>query len=144
MTSSRPYLIRALHAWISDNGMTPHLLVDATAPGVVVPGSAIQAGKITLNIGLQAVRNLQLDDEFIEFSARFSGLAQQVRVPPGAVLAIYARENGQGMMFPAEEDAEAAAEAEEQSAGAEDQAAGAEERSGDDDKLRKGHLRVIK
>ena len=100
MTSSRPYLIRALYEWIADNGMTPHLLVDATAAGVDVPEHAVQDGKITLNVGMQAVSGLTLENDAIAFSARFSGVSHDIFVPPDAVLAIYARENGQGMMFP--------------------------------------------
>jgi len=99
MTSSRPYLLRALLDWISDNGQTAHLLVDATRPGAVVPTQFIQDGKITLNIGPAAVQGLEMGNEWISFSARFAGHPMQVSVPVGAVLAIYARENGQGMMF---------------------------------------------
>ena len=100
MTSSRPYLIRALYEWIADNGMTPHLLVDATMEGVDVPQHAVQDGKITLNVGMKAVSGLTLENDSIAFGARFSGVAHDIFVPPDAVLAIYARENGQGMMFP--------------------------------------------
>ena len=99
MTSSRPYLLRALLDWISDNGLTAHVLVDATRPGVVVPTQFIQDGKITLNIGPAAVQGLEMGNEAIAFSARFAGRPMQVHVPVGAVLAIFARENGQGMMF---------------------------------------------
>ncbi|MEM9303233.1 MAG: ClpXP protease specificity-enhancing factor [Pseudomonadota bacterium] len=100
MNSSRPYLIRALYEWIADNGMTPHLLVDATMAGVDVPQHAVQDGKITLNVGMKAVSSLTLENDAIAFGARFSGVAHDIFVPPDAVLAIYARENGQGMMFP--------------------------------------------
>jgi stringent starvation protein B len=99
MNSSRPYLLRALLDWISDNGLTAHLLVDATLPGVEVPAQFIQDGKITLNIGPSAVQGLEMGNEAVSFSARFAGRPMQVYVPVGAVLAIYARENGQGMMF---------------------------------------------
>lgn len=99
MTSSRPYLLRALLDWISDNGLTPHLLVDATLPGVTVPTRFIQDGRITLNVGPAAVEGLEMGNERVSFSARFAGQPMQVRVPVAAVLAIYARENGQGMMF---------------------------------------------
>ncbi len=102
MTSSRPYLLRALLDWISDNGLTAHLLVDATRAGVVVPTQFVQDGKITLNIGPAAVQGLEIGNEWIAFSARFAGKPMQVSVPVGAVLAIYARENGQGMMFGSE------------------------------------------
>ncbi len=99
MTSSRPYLLRALLDWISDNALTAHLLVDATRPGVSVPAQFVQDGKITLNIGPSAVQGLEMGNEAISFSARFAGKPMQVYVPVGAVLAIFARENGQGMMF---------------------------------------------
>lgn len=99
MTSNRPYLIRAIFQWICDNGLTPHLLVDANYPGVLVPQDYVQDGHITLNVAPRAVAQLQLEDELISFSARFAGIPQQLSVPPLAVLAIYARENGQGMAF---------------------------------------------
>ena len=102
MTSSRPYLVRALYDWIVDNGCTPHLLVDAAAPGTRVPERYIEDGKIVLNVGPSAVAGLELGDERIGFSARFAGTPMEVSVPIAAVLAIYARENGQGMMFTAE------------------------------------------
>lgn len=103
MTSSRPYLVRALYEWINDNGLTPYVLADASISGVVVPESAIQDGKVTLNISAQAVQSLQLDNDAISFNARFGGAPFRVSLPIPAVSAIYARENGQGMMFPAEE-----------------------------------------
>ncbi|AHE99288.1 ClpXP protease specificity-enhancing factor [Thioalkalivibrio paradoxus] len=99
MTPSRPYLVRALLDWIIDNEMTPHLLVDATWPGVTVPEAFVQEGKITLNIGPAAVEKLELDNQAISFAARFAGRPMQVYLPMGSVLAIFARENGQGMMF---------------------------------------------
>jgi len=103
MTSSRPYLIRALYEWIVDNGLTPHLLVDATRPGVEVPQAYVDDGRIVLNIAPLAVHGLALGNERIEFDARFRGVPHHVVVPPAAVLAIYARENGQGMLFGEEE-----------------------------------------
>lgn len=102
MTSHRPYLLRALYAWISDNRMTPHLLVDATRPGVQVPPSAIKDGRVVLNVAERAVVGLDMGNELIAFTARFGGVSQPVRVPISAVLAIYARENGQGMGLPEE------------------------------------------
>ncbi|MFO1372137.1 MAG: ClpXP protease specificity-enhancing factor [Candidatus Competibacteraceae bacterium] len=99
MTSTRPYLIRALYEWIEDNGLTPHVLVNAELPGVEVPKQHIHEGRIVLNINPSAVHDLQLGNEWIEFSARFGGVARVVRIPVAAVLAIYARENGQGMAF---------------------------------------------
>lgn len=99
MTSSRPYLIRALYQWIVDNGVTPYILVDAEVEGVEVPAQYIQDNKIVLNIAPMAVQGLTLGDEIITFSARFSGQSVSLMVPTEAVMAIYARENGQGMMF---------------------------------------------
>jgi stringent starvation protein B len=100
MSSHRPYLLRALNEWIADNGMTPHLLVDATRPGVQVPPQAINDGKVVLNIAERAVARLSIDNEYVSFTARFGGVSHPVMVPIGAVLAIYARETGQGMALP--------------------------------------------
>lgn len=100
MTSQRPYLLRAIHEWISDNGMTPHLLVDANAAGVHVPPGTAKDGKVVLNIAERAVQQLSLGNEFITFGARFGGVAHEVFVPVDAVLAIYSRETGQGMALP--------------------------------------------
>jgi len=99
MTSSRPYLVRALYQWIVDNGLTPYVLVDALVQGVDVPQQHIQDDKIVLNIAPMAVQGLTLGDDAISFSARFSGKSVNLLVPIEAILAIYARENGQGMMF---------------------------------------------
>lgn len=98
-SSRRPYLIRAIYQWAVDNGHTPHLLVQADYPGVVVPREHVQDGRITLNISPMAIQNLGIEQEPIWFSARFSGRAFDVQVPSGAVLAIFARENGEGMVF---------------------------------------------
>lgn len=103
MTSNRPYLLRALYEWITDNGLTPHVLVDAEVEGVDVPHHAIQKGKVVLNIATGATEQLQLENETIFFKARFSGKPYPIRVPMNAVIAIYARENGQGMMFAKDE-----------------------------------------
>ena len=111
MTSSRPYLLRAMYDWISDNGLTPHLLVDATRPGVQVPPQSVKDGQVVLNVAMRAVANLDLGDDRIRFQARFGGVSQAVVCPIGAVLAIYARENGQGMMFSADDGADASADA---------------------------------
>jgi stringent starvation protein B len=102
MTSHRPYLLRALAEWIADNGMTPHLLVDATQAGVQVPASAVKEGKVVLNIAERAVVRLQIDNEAVSFTARFGGVSYPVMVPIPSVLAIYARETGQGMALPEE------------------------------------------
>lgn len=97
--SRRPYLIRAIHAWAVDNGYTPHLLVAADYPGVTVPRAFVKEGRITLDVGLMAVRDLNLESEPIFFSARFGGAPFEIIVPSGAVLAIFARENGEGIVF---------------------------------------------
>ena len=106
MLSSRPYLLRALNEWIVDSGLTPHLLIDADDPMVDVPDSARQDGKVVLNISPSAVRDLLIDDELVTFVARFGGVSRAISVPTVAVQAIYARENGQGMMFPDEDETE--------------------------------------
>lgn len=103
MTSNRPYLLRALHEWIEDNGLTPHLLVDATVDGVRVPPGAAKDGRVVLNIAARAVSQLDIGNEHVGFLARFGGVSQAVHIPLAAVLAVYAQENGQGMMFPAED-----------------------------------------
>ncbi|MGH8031673.1 MAG: ClpXP protease specificity-enhancing factor [Luteimonas sp.] len=100
MTSHRPYLLRALYEWIADNGMTPHVLVDATRDGVRVPPHTVKDGKVVLNIADRAVAKLELDNDSIRFTARFGGVSHPVLVPIAAVLAIYARETGQGMALP--------------------------------------------
>ncbi len=99
MTTSRPYLVRAIHEWIIDNEMTPHLLVDIDGDGVEVPAQQGQNGKIVLNISPSAVEGLNLGNDAISFRARFGGIATEVYVPVDAVLAIYAKENGRGMVF---------------------------------------------
>lgn len=131
MTSSRPYLIRALYEWITDNGMIPLILVDATAPGVEVPQAFVDNGRIILNISMSAVQGLEIGDIFVSFRGRFGGAAQDVIVPVTAVQAIYARETSAGMMFPDEEDS--ASESADEHGGHTDVSAG--DRS---------HLRVIK
>eukprot|EP00456_Euglypha_rotunda_P067985 TRINITY_DN5911_c0_g1_i4.p1 TRINITY_DN5911_c0_g1~~TRINITY_DN5911_c0_g1_i4.p1 ORF type:complete len:132 (-),score=27.82 TRINITY_DN5911_c0_g1_i4:10-405(-) len=97
--SRRPYLIRAIYEWATDNGHTPHLLVSSEYPGVVVPREYVQEGRITLNVSPMAVQNLDVQSDPIWFSARFSGRSFDVQVPSGAVLAVFARENGEGIVF---------------------------------------------
>lgn len=97
--SRRPYLIRAIYDWATDNGYTPHLLVAADVEGVNVPREYVQEGRITLNISPMAVQSLDLHADPIWFSARFGGRACEVLVPVGAVLAVFARENGEGIVF---------------------------------------------
>ena len=105
MKARRPYLLRAIHEWISDSLCTPHLVVDANATGVEVPRQYVKDGKIVLNVSWNATANLRLGNEEVSFSGRFGGTSMSVRVPIIAVLAIYARETGQGMIF-AEDDAD--------------------------------------
>lgn len=99
MTPSRPYLIRALYEWIIDNGQTPYILVNAEDEQVVVPRQFVEGGKIVLNVNPSAVQNLELGNQLVELDARFSGTPMHVSVPVNSVLAIYARENGKGMVF---------------------------------------------
>jgi len=106
MTPSRPYLLRAINEWILDNDCTPYLLVDAEVEGVDVPRQYVENGKIVLNIDPQAVRDLVLGNEEVSFSARFQGRPWHIFIPIQAVLAIYAQENGRGMMFSEEEGGE--------------------------------------
>lgn len=134
MLSSRPYLLRAVHEWIVDSGLTPHLIADADHAELEVPASARQDGRVVLNVSPSAVRDLLIDSDLVTFVARFGGVSRGVSVPMAAVQAIYARENGRGMMFPDEDD---------DSSGAEDEGAPA-----DEDEARKRrpgpNLRVVK
>ncbi|KTC96517.1 stringent starvation protein B [Legionella geestiana] len=104
MTSAKPHLVRAMYDWIVDNALTPYLVVNATWPGVQVPEEHVIDGRIILNISPQACRGLHLENDKIIFTARFSGMTTQIFVPPAAVLAIYAKENGRGMEFGEEYD----------------------------------------
>lgn len=103
MTLTRPYFLRALHEWIVDNAMTPHLMVDATLPGVNVPQQHVKEGKIVLNIAPDAISNLSLANDWVNFDARFSGVVHRIRLPILSITAIYAVENGRGMVFEHEE-----------------------------------------
>jgi stringent starvation protein B len=103
MTSSRPYLLRAIYQWIVDNDCTPYLLVDASYSAVVVPTQHIKDGQIVLNISPSAVVGLLMDDQAVSFNARFGGVPMDIYAPMGSLLGVYARENGQGMLFEAEE-----------------------------------------
>jgi len=103
MTSSRPYLIRDIYQWICDNGLTPYILVNAEHSQAVVPMQHIEDGKIVLNISSQAIDNLNIDNDWLLFSARFSGKSMDISIPVVAILAIYAKENGQGMVLDREE-----------------------------------------
>jgi stringent starvation protein B len=101
--SRRPYLLRAMHEWISDSSCTPHIVVDAGASGVDVPRQYVRDGKIILNVSWTATSQLRLTNDEVSFQGRFGGASITVRVPVTAVLAIYARETGQGMIFTDEE-----------------------------------------
>ncbi len=103
MTSNKPYLIRALNEWILDNQLTPFLLVDTSVKGVEVPEQHIKDGKIILNVTPSAIQEIAFEDEWIYFSARFSGQPFMINIPVSAVLAIYAKENGREIMFAEEE-----------------------------------------
>ncbi len=104
MSPNRPYLMRAIYDWISDNNLTPYILVDAGCAGVQVPPQVVKNGQVVLNLAMRAVANLDLGNDWISFQARFSGVSQAIQIPVQAVLALYAQENGQGMMFPADEE----------------------------------------
>jgi len=109
-TSTRPYLIRALHDWCTDNGFTPYIAVYVDA-SVQVPTEYVKNGEIVLNVGFEATSSLKLGNELIEFKARFGGSAREIAVPVSHVIAIYARENGQGMAFPVPSETPAGMEA---------------------------------
>ncbi len=98
-TSTRPYLIRALYEWCTDNGLTPYVAVRVD-DSVRVPREYVKDGEIVLNVSMDATSGLNLGNDYIEFKARFAGVARDILVPIGRVIAIYARENGQGMAFP--------------------------------------------
>ncbi len=103
MTTKRPYLIRALHEWILVNNCTPYILVDTFIEGVEVPQEYVKDGQIVLNISPQAITNLLIDDEAISFQGRFSGIPMKLYIPITSVISIYAKENGQGMVFDIED-----------------------------------------
>ncbi len=103
MSPSRPYLMNALYEWILDNNCTPYVAVNAVFPGVIVPQEHVKDGKIVLNINPAAVHKFQINNDAMEFSARFGGQSRQLYVQMPAVLAIYAQENGAGMVFPEDE-----------------------------------------
>lgn len=106
MTPSRPYLLRAVYSWIIDNGMTPQIVVNALEQSVELPRARVENGKMILNIHPAAVKDLDLGNDTVSFQARFTGRSMHVLVPVRAILAIYARENGKGLVFGEEPDAE--------------------------------------
>ena len=142
MTSHRPYLLRALYEWIADNDMTPHLLVDATRPGVRVPSHVVNDGKVVLNIAARAVGHLDMDNDTVAFTARFGGVSHAVIVPIGAVLAIYARETGQGMALPPEDGTPGGPDATPMPGSPNDDDTPPED--GGEPPRRGGHLRIVK
>jgi stringent starvation protein B len=135
IASQRPYLLRAMHEWMTDCGQTPHIVVNALVEGVEVPQQHVQDGKIILNVSFAAIKNLSLGNDEISFEARFAGQARQIILPVSAVQGIYARETSQGMVFPEEGVAASSTESSEI----------------DEDKINKGpekpggpHLKVVK
>ncbi len=99
MTPSKPYLIRGLYEWLLDNQATPYILADTNCDGVMIPGGIANDGKVVLNLAPSAIQNLEMTNDYISFSARFSGVAQDIYCPMDSILAIYSRESGEGMMF---------------------------------------------
>jgi stringent starvation protein B len=138
MSSNRPYLLRAMYDWITDNGLTPYLLVDAQQPGVQVPAFAVKDGKVVLNIAMRAVDQLDLGNDRVRFQARFSGSSHALSIPLPAVEAIYAQENGQGMMLPPDDAALSEPSDEDPAATAQSAP------EGDEPPPKRSHLRVIK
>jgi stringent starvation protein B len=106
MTSLKPYLIRSIYEWIIDNNLTPHLLVDATHRHAALPKDYIEDNKIVLNMRPEAIQGLALENTTIEFNARFNGQPMHIIAPVPAVMAIYAKENGKGMVFDQDEEDE--------------------------------------
>ncbi len=139
MNSTRPYLIRAFYEWIVDSDCTPHIVVNAEFQDVLVPREFVEGGQIVLNIAMPAVQNLALNNEAVSFQARFGGVAHEVYVPVPAVMAIYARENGRGMVF--SEDDEAPPPSKEKSSSDE---AGSSGKGGKGTKGKGSHLTVVK
>lgn len=143
-TSSKPYLLRALYEWATDNGYTPHLVVQVNNQ-CLVPMAFVQDGQITLNISHLATGGLVIGNQFIEFQARFGGKPEHISVPVGAVTAIYARETGTGMGFEAEEtstaDLEVAAGARSE---ADTPASEPQADAGSEDKAKRPSLRIVK
>ena len=103
-SSQRPYLVRAMHEWMTDNGKTPHLVIDAAQSGVQVPDVHVKDGKIVLNCSYSATKNLVIGNDLVEFEARFDGAPRLISAPMDAVLGIYARETGEGMLFTDQDD----------------------------------------
>lgn len=137
-THKLPYLCRALHEWMTDNGQTPHLVVDASVENTVVPAEFVKDERIVLNVSYAATRDLNIGNDEVTFTARFSGRPFGVSIPVMAVLAIYARETGEGMLF-----SDVAREHEDVTAGGES-AKNAAAPASDPDGPTRSHLRIIK
>ncbi len=135
MTSSRPYIIRALYEWIVDNDCTPYILVDASGDQVEVPQQYVKDGQIVLNVSPVAVVGLNIDNAAVQFNGRFGGQPMDIYAPVGSVLGIYARENGQGMLFEPEEPPPA---------GPEDDGPDSSPSAGEQSPKNKPGLRVVK
>ncbi len=145
MSSSRPYVLRAFNDWIVDNGLTPHIVVDADHPRAEIPRNYVQDGKIVLNIAPQAVKDLVIDNKTVQFDARFRGIVHHIYVPISAIEVIYAQENDNGMMltdFPMSADADL----EDDDSGSPPPSGGGKSSSGSGGGKKGGrsHLRVIK
>jgi len=143
MKPSRPYIVKALYDWLLDNDLTPHLLVDAAQEDVIVPLQFVEDGQIVMNINPSAVRNFYMDDQAISFNARFSGQPMDVYIPMKAMLAIYARENGQGMGFGGEPGVEAYLETELTEVESSDEIKASEDKA-DKPKAKRPALKVVK
>src|SRR5579862_1907889 len=104
MLSNRPYLLRAFYQWIVDSGCTPILVIDANHPRCKIPQDYAEGGEIVFNISHNAIRDLKMTNDFVEFKASFSGVVHIISAPVKAILAVYAEENGEGIFFDAEED----------------------------------------
>lgn len=96
-------MLRALYQWILDNDTTPYILVDTSSDQVMIPSGIASDGKVVLNLAPAAITHLEMENDYVSFSARFNGVAEEIYCPVSSILAIYARENGEGMMFPQEE-----------------------------------------
>ncbi len=151
-SSRRPYLIRAIYDWVLDNGLTPYLLVAADEPDVEVPTQYVgDDGKIVMNLSPTAVRGLDLGNEAVHFEARFSGTPHNVYIPTGAVLAVYAKETGEGMLFgdPESSNGDVSSQADQPFPGADDNAQVSDDEPDDTPPgttggRKRGHLTVVK
>lgn len=137
-TAKRPYLCRALHEWMTDNGQTPHIVVDASIDNTIVPAEFVEDGRIVLNVSYAATHDLNIGNDEITFRARFAGRPFGVSIPVAAVLAIYARETGEGMLFSDAESGDAGRGA------ADESATNPPDPRPDPDRPDRSHLRIIK